>query len=166
MQVSGFSPSLSNKPATISSMFFCAGIRNCSVKIYSCFNVSKTRAATASLFITISRSINSPFCSAVTFSTLKNPLNKVLGSFTLICSGENKNLIIIFYLYEIIIFDFPPAQAQSLVRSPIFMCEIYYETDQVCLWYDQAEKLGGGIWYGTLESKAYREAFLKCNQLI
>jgi len=69
-------------------------------------------------------------------------------------------------LYEIIIFDFPPAQAQSLVRSPIFMCEIYYETDQVCLWYDQAEKLGGGIWYGTLESKAYREAFLKCNQLI
>src|SRR5690349_8151464 len=46
------------------------------------------------------------------------------------------------------------------------MCEIYYETNQVCLWYDDTEKLGGGIWVGTLESKAYRAAFSKVIQLI
>jgi hypothetical protein len=46
------------------------------------------------------------------------------------------------------------------------MYDVYYETSQVCLWYDQAEKLGGGIWVGSLESKDYREAFLKSNQLI
>ena len=46
------------------------------------------------------------------------------------------------------------------------MREVYYETDQVCLWYHEALNLGGGIWIGSLESKAYREAFLTVNQLI
>lgn len=46
------------------------------------------------------------------------------------------------------------------------MREVYYETDQVCLWHEESKQLGGGIWIGSLAGKAFREAFLTVNQLI
>jgi hypothetical protein len=43
---------------------------------------------------------------------------------------------------------------------------IYYETSHVCIWYDLSQQLGGAAWYGNIPSPAFREAFLKCTEVI
>ncbi|MFC5270455.1 hypothetical protein [Adhaeribacter terreus] len=46
------------------------------------------------------------------------------------------------------------------------MKEIYYETGHVCIWYDLSQSLGSASWFGSLSSADFREAFLKCTELI
>ncbi|MBK0404786.1 hypothetical protein I5M27_17475 [Adhaeribacter sp. BT258] len=46
------------------------------------------------------------------------------------------------------------------------MKEIYYETRHICIWYDLSQSLGSAAWYGSIPTPEFREAFLKCTEVI